>query len=50
VLVFENGETIPVDIDLVIGRQPDRDDAVRASAIDALRRPLPYDTHDHPGG
>ena len=30
VLVFDDGQTIPVDIDLVIGRQPDRDDAVRA--------------------
>jgi hypothetical protein len=30
VLVFDDGQTIPLDIDLVIGRQPDRDDAVRA--------------------
>jgi hypothetical protein len=30
VLVFDDGLTVPVDIDLVIGRQPDRDDAVRA--------------------
>jgi hypothetical protein len=39
VLVFENGDTVPVDIDLVIGRQPDRDDAVRAGTA----RPLPVE-------
>jgi hypothetical protein len=30
VLVFDDGLTVNVDIDLVIGRQPDRDEAVRA--------------------
>jgi len=39
VLVFDDGQTIPVDIDLVIGRQPDRDDAVRAGNA----RPLPVE-------
>jgi hypothetical protein len=39
VLVFDDGQTIPVDIDLVIGRQPDRDDAVRAGTA----RPLPVE-------
>ncbi|ONH33474.1 FHA domain-containing protein [Pseudofrankia asymbiotica] len=39
VLVFDDGQTVPVDIDLVIGRQPDRDDAVRAGTA----RPLPVE-------
>ena len=30
VMVFDDGLTVNVDIDLVIGRQPDRDEAVRA--------------------
>ncbi len=30
VIVFEDGRTVNVDKDIVIGRQPDRDDAVRA--------------------
>ncbi|MGF7239188.1 MAG: FHA domain-containing protein, partial [Frankia sp.] len=30
VLVFDDGSTVPVDTDIVIGRQPERDDAVRA--------------------
>lgn len=36
VLVFDDGQTINVDLDLVIGRQPDRDDAVRAGTARAL--------------
>lgn len=36
VLVFDDGQTVPVDIDLVIGRQPDRDDAVRNGTARAL--------------
>ncbi|MBL7495971.1 FHA domain-containing protein [Frankia sp. CN7] len=39
VLVFDDGHTVPVDIDLVIGRQPDKDDAVRAGTA----RPLPVE-------
>jgi hypothetical protein len=30
VLVFEDGRTVNLDLDLVIGRQPDRDEAARA--------------------
>ncbi|WP_261575089.1 FHA domain-containing protein [Frankia gtarii] len=36
VLVFDDGLTMNVDMDLVIGRQPDRDDAVRAGKARAL--------------
>ncbi len=36
VLVFDDGQTVNVDMDLVIGRQPDRDDAVRAGKARAL--------------
>ncbi|ABD13323.1 hypothetical protein ThrDRAFT_00597 [Frankia casuarinae] len=36
VLVFDDGQTMNVDMDLVIGRQPDRDDAVRAGKARAL--------------
>ncbi|KJE24935.1 FHA domain-containing protein [Frankia torreyi] len=36
VLVFDDGQTMDVDMDLVIGRQPDRDDAVRAGKARAL--------------
>jgi hypothetical protein len=36
VLVFDDGQTVNVDTDLVIGRQPDRDDAVRAGTARAL--------------
>ncbi|MCK9923498.1 FHA domain-containing protein [Frankia sp. AgPm24] len=36
ILVFDDGMTLPVDMDLVIGRQPDRDDAVRAGTARAL--------------
>lgn len=39
VLVFDDGQTINVDMDLVIGRQPDRDEAVRAG----MARPLPVE-------
>jgi FHA domain len=30
VLLFDDGSQVPLDTDIVIGRQPDRDDAVRA--------------------
>ncbi len=36
VLVFDDGLTMNVDMDLVIGRRPDRDDAVRAGKARAL--------------
>jgi hypothetical protein len=36
VLVFDDGQTVNVDTDLVIGRQPDRDEAVRAGKARAL--------------
>ncbi|MCM3883649.1 FHA domain-containing protein [Frankia sp. R82] len=36
ILVFDDGMTLTVDMDLVIGRQPDRDDAVRAGTARAL--------------
>jgi FHA domain len=36
VLVFDDGLTVNVDTDLVIGRQPDRDDAVRAGRAKPL--------------
>ncbi|OAA25244.1 FHA domain-containing protein [Frankia sp. EI5c] len=39
VLVFDDGQTVNVDMDLVIGRQPDRDEAVRAGNA----RPLPVE-------
>ena len=39
VLVFDDGQTLTVDTDLVIGRQPDRDEAVRAGTA----RPLPVE-------
>ncbi|CAO5180883.1 FHA domain-containing protein [Frankia sp. AiPs1] len=36
ILVFDDGMTLTVDMDLVIGRQPDRDDSVRAGTARAL--------------
>lgn len=36
VLVFDDGKTVNLDLDLVIGRQPDRDEAVRAGRAHPL--------------